>query len=274
MRWWGWCLILVLVGCLLCAVGGVVVVAAGIAVPAFLLNAEATEEVRQSFPTGSTATITLNNQVGRVDVRPSGGDQVVVVARKCARDFTQDRARDRLRSLTVNISGNGPNVTIEGRVPDRPGANIQADSIEFELQVPSQTSLNFTPNVGEVVASELTGGVQVTNNVGAIRLTNMRAVDRLNLRSDVGEIVYRGSLPESGTQRIQSNVGAITVELPPNSGFTLDARTDVGAISNSFPLRTTQTSQPNRLQGAAGDSPRVTLELQSNVGSITIRATG
>ena len=69
---------------------------------------------------------------------------------------------------------------------------------------------------------------------------------------------------------LEASSGGITVELPPEASFELDARTGSGSIDTERPLTVTGRVSRKSLRGSVGSGgPR--LEVETSSGSIVIR---
>ena len=70
--------------------------------------------------------------------------------------------------------------------------------------------------------------------------------------------------------RLEASSGGITVELPPEAAFELDASTGSGSIDSERPVSVTGRISRKSLRGAVGTGgPR--LEIETSSGSIVIR---
>jgi DUF4097 and DUF4098 domain-containing protein YvlB len=73
-----------------------------------------------------------------------------------------------------------------------------------------------------------------------------------------------------GKMTITGKHGDVTLVLPPNAGFTLDATTRKGDITSDFsPLRTEQTNGSSRATGTIGNGASK-LQISSDTGDIHI----
>jgi DUF4097 and DUF4098 domain-containing protein YvlB len=69
---------------------------------------------------------------------------------------------------------------------------------------------------------------------------------------------------------LEASSGGITVELPPDASFELDASTNSGGIDSERPLTVTGRMSRRTLRGTVGTGgPR--LEVETSSGSIVIR---
>ena len=74
----------------------------------------------------------------------------------------------------------------------------------------------------------------------------------------------------TGEWDLRASSGTITVELPKDSAFELDARTSSGKIDSSHPITVSGQVRKNTLRGTVrGGGP--TLALRTSSGSIRVR---
>lgn len=132
--------------------------------------------------------------------------------------------------------------------------NVEVDSFQFDGSSGHFTARQLTTkqteidiSSGKVVLEKVTGQIRGNSSSGSIIID----VDRLD-----APIRWAGS---SGT---------ITLRLPEDASFELDASTSSGSIHSDFPIQV--NSQSNRqLRGTVGDG-KVPIELRVSSGSIKI----
>jgi DUF4097 and DUF4098 domain-containing protein YvlB len=70
---------------------------------------------------------------------------------------------------------------------------------------------------------------------------------------------------------LQTSNGRITLALPADAEFRIDASTSNGKIKNGFDLDDKEKSNKNHLRGTVGKDPKVAIKLRTSNGSIEIR---
>jgi hypothetical protein len=83
-----------------------------------------------------------------------------------------------------------------------------------------------------------------------------------------GSITFSGTLAE-GFHSLQAS-SHITVRVPRDASFRVDASTADGIVTSDFPVREEGERIPTRLFGSVGDSPKVFLRLRNRGGPIRI----
>jgi len=263
--------LLVVLGCLglcfVCCVGPICVVAiGGAAIASFVDTATVTASQTFDVPDSGPVTLTIDNPVGDITIQQGASDRVVVTYTKKVHGLSQSSANRRLDDLQLSITQ-----------PQDDTIHIVAENVnEIDqlseiLSIGGQIQLTIT--VPERVA------LDVTTNVSDITVERVQA-NRLDLKTNTGDIVFDGSLTGEGDQqpnRITTNVGSITVRLPRDASVALSARTDVGKVSVSDRFDrvrqadSARSGVSDRWSGTLGsDGDRPTLDLQTNTGDITV----
>ncbi len=110
------------------------------------------------------------------------------------------------------------------------------------------------------------GDVSVHSSSGGVRVRGVRG--GLTVSTSSGSIRAQGEMVRDWI--LEASSGAITVELPPEAAFELDASTGSGSIDSERPVSVTGRISRKALRGAVGNGgPR--LEIETSSGSIVIR---
>jgi YD repeat-containing protein len=121
-------------------------------------------------------------------------------------------------------------------------------------------SLTISDNNGSVGVNNLCGSLSLTLSNGNVELRRVALTGSSQISTERGSIFFVGTLDPRGTYRFSTQTGAIELTLPGNSLFHLEASTERGAIENDF--GSTQV----------GDEPSALLHVSTEVGSIAIRS--
>ncbi len=79
------------------------------------------------------------------------------------------------------------------------------------------------------------------------------------METNAGTISFSGSVNPGGQYSFETNAGTIDMALPAGTAFILDAKTDLGTVSNLFG------------NNYAGEGPRATLHLRTHLGTISVK---
>jgi hypothetical protein len=129
-------------------------------------------------------------------------------------------------------------------------------------------AITATTGSGSIdVAQTGPGNVEISTGSGSVRARGVRGM--LEATSSSGTVDVQGEL--SGDWRLSSSSGGITIALPPNAGFELDASTSSGRINTDFPITVSGTVDRRSLRGSTKDGSGRLLRVRTASGRITIR---
>ncbi len=126
--------------------------------------------------------------------------------------------------------------------------------------------LNASMGSGSVKLEQTApGDVEVSTGSGGVELTGVRGSVRVSTGS--GSIHAAGE--PAGEWRLRTASGSVTVRLPEQAAFDVEARTSSGHIESSHPITVQGTISPRQFRGKArGGGPL--LELSTSSGNIHI----
>lgn len=213
---------------------------------------EAQHMREETFQVSTPVLLDINNEVGTV--RIIGADQDSVSVQVVVRGYgnTQAAAEEAADRVNVEIRQvEDDHIRLVGDVP--PAMN-NSPNVDWIVRVPRQTNVQLQNDVGEVQVENIVGSLRLQGGVGDIRVSSFTMTD---------------------DSEITMNVGEITVSLPADSAFVLDADASVGDIISEFDVATTRRDSPgagDSLEGPVGVDPELTLRLRTRTGEIILRA--
>jgi DUF4097 and DUF4098 domain-containing protein YvlB len=119
-----------------------------------------------------------------------------------------------------------------------------------------------------MIVRKFDGRVDIASNGGQLRLADVAGP--LNATTLAGQI--NAQLSSAADVKLETSSGAITVTLPENAGFDLDAKSAIGAVTTDFPIAAERKDRDlliGRING--GGKP---LFLRTGAGSIHIKGSG
>jgi len=130
---------------------------------------------------------------------------------------------------TINVRASGPS---SGSVEDRVvrdeisitvRRDLRLDRVDFDVSVPSDTSLSLRNVMGKIEIQGVHGYLSVNSFDSDVRLvgTRSRSVD---VKVTSGDVYFDGELQNDGSYTLQSIRGDIDVIIPSASSFSLSAR--------------------------------------------------
>jgi hypothetical protein len=250
-RLWLWILIAVMVGAL---------AASGIDETFHIFQHRSTET--HIYQVNSLPTLIIHEHTGSITIRKGGDNSRVTI-----------KAMKRVSAFntipTVAYSQNGNTITADEHGG---GSLFGFSNVNFDVTVPSNTNLQIHADTGEIQVSDINGAMSLTTNTGTISaeqdILNRQSV----LHSDTGSVTFSGSLTPNGHYEMSSDTGSVDVTLPTEAAFHVDATTNAGTFSCSFPgLKAEQLNALGSVvHGDVGNTPGANLTLKTNTGAIDI----
>jgi DUF4097 and DUF4098 domain-containing protein YvlB len=172
---------------------------------------ERTVELRQPMPPGST--LTAGTSSGSIDATGRETGEAHVVATIQARAGTEDEARELAEQVNVHFEESGNKVALKADHPPLPpGKSV---SVSYKIDLPRQTSVDFSSASGSINVADLTGSVKANTASGHVAAARVQGSVRLTSASGPAraEEVGGGDIDietASGGIRLSraSNVGA------------------------------------------------------------------
>jgi|GEM_PF-996483 len=263
---------------------------------------KAQDEVTKTFKTAAaTPRIVVDTFNGEVTVTIGNPGSVKAVIGKWSTGSTQEAAEDGLVGIEANMSQEADAIHIKTQVTQKNflgsrGANVA-------LQVPKGAVLDLisgngkiaaTGNLGDITAKTSNGTVEVKESSGKLDLSSgngkiavVGGAGKLVLHTSNGEIDIKsdhavidaqsgnGTVTFSGTlgdgdHLFQTHNGKVTLTLPAEAQFHIDAETKNGKINSDFKLKTSRRRSNSKMQGTIGDDPATTIKIRVGNGSIDV----
>jgi DUF4097 and DUF4098 domain-containing protein YvlB len=242
------------------------------------------ETVERTFVVDGPAVLDLEADFGDVTVTGSSGDEVEVVARLRLWGADEEDAR---RQVDVQMIQEGNRITVRVERPEYvyAFASTKGSRVDFEVRVPSETSLQLVTSSGDLAVSDVTGTVELETSFGTIRaeevdgrvsarsssgdvtLVGLSDAGDLVVKTDFGDLVLRDVTADSLTAH--SSSGEIQVEETALDG-ALDLETDFGDVTavgvRATSYRLAASSGSLTLDGCSGP-----LDLKTDFGDIEVR---
>ena len=224
------------------------------------------------YSAGPKASLSILNEYGRIAVKPSTTSQVIVTAAP--------------HSDRVQIEGtqNDNRIVLESRLLD--GANPVTGRVDYEVEVPSDTSVTLHSFDGPIYAEQLEGDVTVECETAAVELRDLAGghvhvntldgpvtltninnghIEISSVGGDVtmnsvtgpfvevtsakGRINYSGDFGYTGNYKLTSHTGNIEAVVPAYASFDVSAKSVRGDVQNDFPLtERQQAATPSTFQ--------------------------
>lgn len=185
----------------------------------------AQQHVSKRYPARKNVRVELKNLSGTIVVESWNRDEIKLTAT--------------LESPKANIS---PRQTNEALIVDVMADNrgrADVGNINFKLLVPVNSSVDLETKRGQIHVTNISGQL-VRAHVsleGDIELSGITA-SQVYAQNTIGNIFFDGQFSRGGTYRFQSSKGDITIRIPADSAFNLEAaapnkRITLGPFSNN-----------------------------------------
>jgi DUF4097 and DUF4098 domain-containing protein YvlB len=240
---------------------------------------------------GRNSTVTATTKSGSVKVKgakgpidaSSGYGEVVVdgATEQGTAQSTSGNVSVKAAAGPVKLTSGYGTITIEG------AAEVEADTKSGDIAVKGATgAVRAKSGYGKVAVEQAPAGATLESSSGDIRIRSAQGPVKLisgygqidaevagaviNASTRSGEIRVQGRLAD-GEHGLHSNYGNVTLTLPADSQFRLDARTKYGRVTTGFGIPAAGQKDDKQLMGTVGEAPRVAVTLTTDSGNIDVR---
>jgi DUF4097 and DUF4098 domain-containing protein YvlB len=168
----------------------------------------AQQRLSKRYPAGNKVRVELKNISGTITVESWNRDEI------------------RLTAIFESKANLAPRQTSDALIVDMMADNPgRSDvNVNFKLEVPINSSVDLETKRGQITVNNIRGEL-VRAHVsleGDIELSGISA-NKVYAQNTIGNIYFDGEFASGGTYRFQSSKGDITIRIPANSAFNLDA---------------------------------------------------
>jgi len=232
---------------------GVLAIGALLALSSF---GQAQEKMSKRYAAGKNVRIELRNISGTIVVESWDKDEI---------------------RLSATIESKGTHVTPK-LVNDSLVVDVMSENrgkgdvgdINFKLQVPVNSSVDLETRRGNISVANIRGGLvrAHVSSEGDIELTNVTAT-HVVAQNVIGNIFFDGEFQRYGTYEFKSNKGDITIRIPGDSAFRLEAASPARKIAlNDFWNKNFKSQDGRKIVGDVGDG-RSSVSIINFSGQIT-----
>jgi len=213
----------------------------------------ATIEAERTFTIGEAPIIEIDNGVGDVRVVPTDAGQVTVKAKLTGYGENQTEAEDAASKIELQMEQLGDaEIRVIAKQPT--GLRyLQSPKSDLTLYVPRDATLHARVDVGSMEIKGIAAPLDLSIGVGGMRVREHTLAGNVELSVDVGDI---------------------SITLPEDSAFALDAHTGVGDIDCAFAVSGSESSgfgPSDAVRGTIGGDGEYAVTLKTGTGSINIR---
>jgi Putative adhesin len=230
----------------------------------------------QSFEVSGRTDLIVDNPFGAIRIHRGSVDKVEVRGTRYYSSLFPSRP-----SYPLNATQQGNQVKVEVWSPQARRTFTFGDfgRIDLEIVTPEFSDVHIRSDASAIAVDSIQGQAFIRTNAGTIDVKNASlasqsfahtnagtiTVQNVNLEgnarmeSNAGTISFAGSVKPGGHYSFETNAGTIDVALAANTAFVLDAKTDLGTVSNQFG------------NTGVGVGPPATLHLRTHLGTISVK---
>jgi len=230
--------------------------AALVALSALSFTGFAQEKMSKRYVAGKNVRIELKNMSGTIVVESWNKDEI--------------RLSATIESKGTHVTPKQINDSIVVDVMSENRGKGDVGDINFKLQVPVDSSVDLETRRGNISVSNIRGGLvrAHVSSEGDIELTNITA-SHVVAQNVIGNIFFDGVFSPYGTYEFKSNKGDITIRIPGDSAFRLEAASPARRIAlNDFWNSNFKSQDGRKIVGDVGDG-RSSVSIINFSGQIT-----
>ena len=115
------------------------------------------KKVNNSFNVGNNGSLTIKNSFGDIDIESFNGDKIEVEVTITVETRNEKDIQKYLDKISIDVSESGNSVTLK-TINDMNGGNkVKEFSIDYEVRVPSKTSLEIRNTFGDLTIESSDG---------------------------------------------------------------------------------------------------------------------
>jgi hypothetical protein len=233
-------------------------------------RSEETTEWHKTYQLAANGRVEINDVNGKIDVEPSTGNTVDVLAIKKGRGSSPDAAKAALERVTIVEDVSPSRIRIDTKWPNLSGMVFNGGSVQvaYHVKVPAGAEVRFTTVNGGIEITGLQGRITAETTNGGI--TTHDVGGQLEASTTNGGLdIDVSRVPEGGVKLDFTNGGA-TVRVPRDAKATISASITNGGISaGDLPIEATGENTRRKLEGRLnGGGGRV--QIDGTNGGITL----
>jgi putative adhesin len=233
-------------------------------------RSEETAQWHKTYQLAPNGRVELNDVNGKIEVEPSTGNTVDVMAIKKGRGGSPDAAKAALERVSIVEDVSPSRIRIDTKWPNLGGSIFNGGSVqvEYHVKVPAGAEVKFTTVNGGIEITGLQGRITAETTNGGI--TTHDVSGQLEASTTNGGLdIDVSRVPEGGVKLDFTN-GGLKMRLPRDAKATISASITNGGISaGDLPIEATGENTRRRLEGRMnGGGGRV--QIDGTNGGITL----
>lgn len=188
---------------------------------------EGKSEWTKSYTLAEDGALEIDSTNGEVDIAPSDGATVSVVAEKIARASTEAAAKEAAAAIPIKETVSSSRIVLDARTES---SFMGGDrEVRFHVKAPAWAAVTINTTNGEVSVTNITGDLHVQTTNGTIRgegLAGTASAETTNGQVTLDFV----KMPQNGITCSATN-GEITVTIPKDGNARIAANVTNGGIS-------------------------------------------
>lgn len=208
-----------------------------------------TAEWRKTYELAPGGHVEVGNINGKIQVEPSTGNAVEIVALKSAKASTPDAAKAALERIEIREDVSPSSISVTTKLPRSGGGwfEMGGTQVKYTVRVPVGADVKFTTVNGGVDVTGLSGRITAETTNGGVTARDISGT--IDASTTNGGVDVELARLADGGAKLECTNGGIKLRLPADSKATISASITNGGIdANGLTLDTTQASR-RRLEG-------------------------
>lgn len=172
----------------------------------------------------------------------------------------------------LGIGGYGDIDVVSGNIMvSRPRAGVQGKAVSGVVEVEDASGdLDLATVSGRIYVRGARGSVEAKTTSGGIELIDVSEARNVRAKALSGNISFRGKVSPGGRYSLEVHSGSISLILPADAGFELEAETFSGGVESEFPIQVIGKISRKELRGTVGGGG-ASVRLKAFSGNIRLR---
>ena len=227
------------------------------------LRSQETAEWRKTYELQPGGRIDISNVNGKIDVTPSSGNSVEVVALKVAKGASPEAAKENLGRIDIVETVSRSTIKLETKVAGGGGFfNMGATEVRYTVKVPVSAEGRYATVNGGIDISGLSGRVNAEATNGGIRARDVAGPIEASTTNG-GVDVDLARVTEPGV-KLECTNGGIKLRLPADAKGTIFASVTNGGIGvteiDGMSMNTMESTRRRLEARLNGGGPSIRLE--------------
>jgi hypothetical protein len=230
----------------------------------------------QSFTVSGKQDLIVDNPFGSIRIHRGSANAVEVRGTRYYSSLFPSRP-----SYPLNATQQGNQVRVEVWNPQARRTFTFGDfgRIDLDITIPESSDVHVRSDASSVTVDGIQGHAFIRTNAGTIdvknaslasqsfmhthagtiNIQNVKLEGNARMETSAGTISFSGSINPGGDYSFETHAGTIDMTLPAGTAFILDAKTNLGTVSNLFG------------NSYAGEGPHAMLHLHTHLGTISVK---